>query len=172
MIEDMLDLARARVGAGIAVRRVRGDLEAPLRRVVDECAAAYPDRQIDWETAGDFVGDWDTDRLSQVASNLIRNALRHGDAHGLVRVSLDGRAVEAIRFAVANRGHISPELLPHIFDPFRGREEPSSRGEGLGIGLFIVRQIVLAHRGTVDVSSTPEDGTTFVVTLPRGESPL
>ena len=68
MIEDMLDLSRSRIGDGIAVRRVRGDLEAALPRVADECSAAHPDRCISWVAAGDFTGDWDTDRLSQVAS--------------------------------------------------------------------------------------------------------
>jgi two-component system, sensor histidine kinase and response regulator len=172
MIEDMLDLARARVGGGIAVRRVHGDLEAPLRRVAEECGAAHPEQRVEWQAQGDLTGEWDTDRLAQVASNLIGNALRHGDASEPVRVSLDGRDAESVVFSVANAGHIPEELLPNIFDPFRGRDEPSARGEGLGIGLYIVRQIVVAHRGTVEVAAGDPRHTVFVVRLPRsGRSP-
>ena len=167
MIEDMLDLARARIGGGIVVRRVHGDLEAPLRRVADECGAAHPERRIEWRAEGDFTGEWDSDRLAQVASNLIGNALRHGSASEPVHVRLDGHEPRHVVFSVSNAGHIPDDLLPHIFDPFRGRDEPSARGEGLGIGLFIVRQIVSAHRGTVEVKSSEAGHTTFVVRLPR-----
>ncbi len=167
MIEDMLDLSRARIGGGIVVRRVEGDLEAPLYRVAEECRAAHPERQILWRADGRFDGEWDTDRLSQVASNLIGNALRHGGALAPVDVQLDGRDPTVVVLTVGNEGQIAPELLPHIFDPFRGRDEPSSRGEGLGIGLYIVRQIVVAHRGDV-VADTSEPGRTrFVARLPR-----
>ena len=106
MIEDMLDLARSRIGAGIAVRRVHGDLQAPLHRIVEECAAASPERRIDWSAVGDLTGEWDADRLAQVASNLIGNALRHGDPTGPVRVELDGRDDAWVVFSVANAGRI------------------------------------------------------------------
>jgi two-component system sensor histidine kinase/response regulator len=167
MIEDMLDLARARIGGGIAVRRVHGDLEPPLHRVAEECGAAHPEQRVEWHAVGDFTGEWDADRLAQVASNLIGNALRHGSASEPVRVSLDGRNAESVVFSVTSAGGIPDELLPNIFDPFRGRDEPSARGEGLGIGLYIVRQIVIAHRGTVEVSPGDPAHTTFVVRLPR-----
>ncbi len=167
MIEDMLDLARSRIGGGIAVRRVHGDLAPPLKRVVEECVSAHPDRTIVWHAEGDFTGEWDSDRLAQVASNLIGNALRHGNANGVVRASLDGRDPAAVVFSVSNAGSIPAALLPHIFDPFRGRDEPSARGDGLGLGLYIVRQIVAAHRGEVEVSAGDGAHTTFVVRLPR-----
>ena len=170
MIEDMLDLSRSRIGDGIAVRRVRGDLEAALRRVADECSAAHPDRCISWVAAGDFTGDWDTDRLSQVASNLIRNAIRHGDGKVPVRVDMDGRDASTVSLKVFNDGHIPPELLPNIFEPFRSREMTSARGEGLGIGLYIVREIIRAHHGSIEVASSQRSGTTFTVILPRNQS--
>jgi two-component system, sensor histidine kinase and response regulator len=167
MIEDMLDLARARIGDGIAVRRVHGDLEAALRRVAEECGAAHPEQRVEWQAMGDLTGEWDADRLAQVASNLIGNALRHGNGSEPVRVSLDGRDPESVVFSVTNAGSIPADLLPSLFDPFRGRDEPSARGEGLGIGLYIVRQIVLAHRGTVEAVASDPGHTTFVVRLPR-----
>ena len=171
MIEDMLDLARSRIGAGIAVRRVHGDLEQPLHRVVEECASASPERRVEWEAVGDFTGEWDGDRLAQVASNLIGNALRHGDPSGPVRVRLDGRDAASVVFTVSNAGRIPETLLPHIFDPFRGRDEPSARGDGLGLGLYIVQQIVAAHRGSVEVASVHTE-TRFVVRLPRSARDL
>lgn len=167
MIEDMLDLARARIGGGIVVRRVEGDLEAPLHRVAEECGAANPDRQVTWRAEGRFDGEWDGDRLAQVASNLIGNALRHGSERSPVEVELDGRDPGQVVLTVSNDGQIPAELLPHIFDPFRGRDEPSSRGEGLGIGLYIVRQIVVAHRGDVTVDAPGPGRTRFTVRLPR-----
>ncbi len=167
MIEDMLDLARARIGGGIVVRRVDGDLEATMKRVAEECRAAHPERQITWHAQGRFDGEWDADRLAQVASNLIGNALRHGRADTPVDIDLDGRDPSMVVLSVSNDGQIPADLLPHIFDPFRGRDEPSSRGEGLGIGLFIVRQIVLAHRGDVAVDASRPEQTGFRVRLPR-----
>ncbi|HZV92394.1 MAG TPA: hybrid sensor histidine kinase/response regulator [Caldimonas sp.] len=167
MIEDMLDLARARIGGGIVVRRVRGDLAAPMHRVADECAAAHPQGRLEWRVDGDCTGEWDVDRLAQVASNLIGNAFRHGTPGEPVLVRLDGRADDEVVFSVENGGRIAAEVLPRLFDPFRGREEPSSRGEGLGIGLYIVRQIVTAHGGRVDASSNDGERTVFTVRLPR-----
>jgi len=167
MIEDMLDLARARVGGGIAVRCSPCDLEPALQRVAEECGAAHPDRLVDWAAEGDCSGEWDADRLAQVASNLINNALRHGAATEPVRVRLDGRDPARATLTVANAGTIEPALLPHLFEPFRGRDEPSTRGEGLGIGLYIVRQIVDAHGGSVEVGSPDPAHTTFTVRLPR-----
>ncbi len=171
MIEDMLDLARSRIGAGIAVRRVHGDLAQPLHRIVEECASANPERRVEWEAVGEFTGEWDGDRLAQVASNLIGNALRHGDPSGPVRVRLDGRDAASVVFTVSNAGRIPETLLPHIFDPFRGRDEPSARGDGLGLGLYIVQQIVAAHRGSVEVASVHTE-TRFVVRLPRSARDL
>ena len=167
MIEDMLDLARSRIGGGITVRRVRGSLEPPIQRVIEECTAAHPDRLIDWTATGDVTGEWDGDRLAQVASNLIGNALHHGDPTGVVTVLLDGGDPAHVVFSVSNVGRIPEKVLPHLFDPFRGRDEPSARGDGLGLGLYIVQQIVLAHRGSVDVSSGEDGHTVFVVHLPR-----
>ena len=167
MIEDMLDLARARIGGGIVVRRVHADLAPALARVAEECAAARPELAVDWSAVGDCTGEWDLDRLSQVAANLINNALRHGTAGRPVRARLDGGDPALVSLVVDNEGSIPASVLPHLFDPFRGRDEPSSRGEGLGIGLYIVRQIVAAHGGTVEASAPAPQHTRFAVRLPR-----
>ncbi len=167
MIADLLDLARARLAGGIVVTPAPMELGALLQRLVQESQAAHPDRELKWEQVGDGEGRWDGDRLAQVASNLIGNALRHGEATEPVRVRLDGRQPERVEFSVANAAAIPAELLPHVFDPFRSGRRASNESSGLGIGLYIVQQVVEAHGGTVGVESDGVRGTSFLVSLPR-----
>ncbi len=167
MIEDMLDMARARLAGGIPLKREPADLGALIDRVISEVDAAYPERKIAVERAGDLGGNWDGERLAQVVSNLLGNALQHGDASGTVRVMVDGTRADAVVIQVENSGTIPPDLLPQLFDPFRGSQRQTGRTEGLGLGLYIVQQIVLAHGGSVDVQSGNGNHTAFVVRIPR-----
>ena len=167
MIEDMLDMARARLAGGIPLKREPADLGALIDRVISEVDAAYPERKIAVERAGDLGGNWDGERLAQVVSNLLGNALQHGDAGGAVRVIVDGTRADAVVIQVENSGTIPPDLLPQLFDPFRGSQRQTGRTEGLGLGLYIVQQIVLAHGGSVDVQSGNDNHTAFVVRIPR-----
>ncbi len=164
MIEDMLDLARARLAGGIPITRAPADLGSLVQRVTQEQRSAYPNRQIEISHEGDLTGQWDTDRLAQVASNLIGNALQHGDDREPVDVRLEGAHPQRVVLSVGNAGAIPPEDLARLFHPFRGR---SRRGGGLGLGLYITQQIVKAHQGRIEVQS---DGgrTRFQVTVPRG----
>jgi signal transduction histidine kinase len=166
MIEDMLDLARARLAGGIPLKREPADFGALVHRVVQEHQAAFPDRKIELRAEGDVTGEWDADRLAQVASNLIGNALQHGHPSCAVEVRLESSPGDTVVFSVANEGCIPPEVLPHLFDPFRGGGRSAVRNEGLGLGLYIVQQIVLAHQGRIDVESG-ETRTTFRVSIPR-----
>jgi two-component system, sensor histidine kinase and response regulator len=167
MIEDMLDMARARLAGGIPLRREPADLGALVDRVVSEVQTAYPQRKIEVEQTGTLGGNWDGERLAQVASNLLGNALQHGDPGGIVRVTVDGTRPDAVVINVVNSGTIPPDLLPQLFDPFRGSRRQTGRAEGLGLGLYIVQQIVLAHGGRVDVQSGNDNRTAFVVRIPR-----
>ncbi len=167
LIEDMLDLARARLAGGIIVKREPADLRTLVERVVREHQAASPARQIDVTCVGAFDGCIDAERIAQVASNLIGNALKHGDGEAPVHVRLDGSAPDTMGFSVANAGTIPAGLVDHLFDPFRGGERPAGRSEGLGLGLYIVYQIVKAHGGTVDVESGRGNQTVFRVVVPR-----
>lgn len=169
MIEQMLDLTRARLGGGIGLAAERGRVElgALVRRVADELHDRHPAREvvIDVADASDVRGD--ADRLLQMLSNLVGNALEHG-SHELpvsIRVTTDDR-VAVLR--LHNGGVIPPAVLPTIFDPFRGREHANGRPRGLGLGLFVARQIALAHGGDIEVESAEGRGTTFTVRLPAG----
>jgi two-component system sensor histidine kinase/response regulator len=170
MIEDMLDLARARLAGGIIVKRELVDFRALVDRVIREHQASAPGRLIESEYTGTFAGHWDAERIAQVASNLIGNALKHGDATERVYVQLDGSSDSSIRLSVTNRGTIPAELLDHLFDPFRGGQRPPGRSEGLGLGLYIVYQIVKAHHGHVEVATGQSDRTVFRVDMPRSHA--
>jgi two-component system, sensor histidine kinase and response regulator len=166
MIEDMLDLARARLAGGIIVKREATDFKALVERVVREYQAAQPTRAIVPVYSGDYRGYWDPERIAQVASNLIGNALTHGKADGPVNVQLDGTRGDAVLLTVTNDGTIAPEVLAHLYDPFRGGQRRQGRDGGLGLGLYIVSQIIRAHQGSVDVK-TGEGTTSFRVQFPR-----
>ena len=168
MIEDVLDVSRARLSGGIPLRPEPTELLGLVQRVVREHQTACPDRPIELTHEGDLQGQWDADRLAQVVSNLVGNALQHGDADDPVQVRLEGTRSNAVGIVVANRGRIPPELLPHIFEPFRGgAQRGEGGGERLGLGLFIVQEIVRAHQGSVSVRSGEDRRTQFSVLLPR-----
>jgi signal transduction histidine kinase len=117
--------------------------------------------------AGDPVGTWDGDRLAQLASNLIGNALAHGQAGAVVRVRVDGRS-DLVVLEIENAGAVPPDLLPLLFQPMRvGQDRKPTQSSGLGLGLYISQQIALAHGGDIDVTSTEVEGTRMRVRLPR-----
>jgi signal transduction histidine kinase len=166
MIAQLLDFTRVRLGGGLPLQPQTIDLLPLLDHVAGEVDEANPDWRIELTHQGDTVGSWDSDRLGQVFSNLIGNAVQHGVAAGGVKVHVDGHAPDRAVIEIRNQGAIPPSLLPRLFDPMiqGGRRE---RAHGLGLGLYISGQIVRAHGGTIEVSSSEEAGTRFIVTLPR-----
>lgn len=167
MIADMLDLARARHKGGIPIAPAEFDLGELTRRLVQERKTASPDSVLDVESAGSLQGRWDEDRIAQVVTNLLGNALRHGDITQPIRVSLDGTEEDRVTLTVENHGAIPPEILPHIFDPFRSGNALPTRSAGLGLGLYIVQQIVHAHGGSLQAQSDAGETTKFRMQLPR-----
>jgi two-component system sensor histidine kinase/response regulator len=164
MIEDVLDLTRGQFTEGIPVTLEPVDVADVCRTVVSEFRVAHPDRALELDIDGDARVLGDSGRLARVVSNLIGNALQHC-AEKSVQVRVLARD-ERVAIAVHNAGWPIPEsALPNLFEPFR-RGEGSS--EGLGLGLYLVREIARAHGGTASVTSTASDGTIFTVTLPRG----
>ena len=168
MIEDVLDVSRARLTGGIPVKRQPFDLGQLVERVAADYRGLFPEHAIDVALQGDLQGNLDEDRWVQVVQNLIGNALHHGAAEVPVRVVADGTRSDAVQLSVSNGGVIPPEGLPSIFDPFRRGGRTSARAEGLGLGLYIVQQIVLAHGGTVEAHTLAGEKTEFRVTVPRG----
>ncbi len=165
MLDDLYDLARVRLGEGLVLERSHGDLGRVVGDVVKEAELRTTGRKVAIELRGDATGDWDLPRISRVAGNLIGNAFAHGAKHGTVEVAIDGSLPDQVTLAVTNAGVIPSELMPRIFEPFRRGERG---GPGLGLGLYIVREITVAHGGEVSVTSTPVAGTRFEVRLPRG----
>ncbi|HEX8702845.1 MAG TPA: ATP-binding protein [Myxococcaceae bacterium] len=169
MISDLLDFTRGRLGGGIPLTRRPGDLRQICRPVLEELGMGGPGSPLRLSTEGDFQGEWDADRLAQLVGNLVKNALDYSPQGSPVTVSLSDEGTW-IRLEVHNHGEsIPPEVLPRLFEPFRRgmREGEESQHSGLGLGLFIARQITQAHGGTLEAHSTQEDGTTFRVRLPR-----
>lgn len=165
LIEQLLDFVRVDQAGGLHLERGPMEMRRAAERAVDECRLAFPDADVAVRSEGNTAGEWDEDRLLQVLTNLVSNALQHGDGHAHVRV--DGSAPDVVRVEVENKGvPIPAEMIPIIFDPFRRAAEGLARRGGLGLGLFISRSIAEAHGGTIEVRSG-DGGTRFVVSLPR-----
>jgi signal transduction histidine kinase len=168
MIEQILDLTRTRLGGGLALAPGPMDLCDPLTGIVNELRTAHPSRSIVLRCEP-LSGTWDRDRLEQVFSNLIANAIHYG--HPEKPVTVEARAEDAvIRVDVHNHGESIPdEVRAQLFNPFRRgiRDSRASKTAGLGLGLYISREIVVAHGGQLEVQSSSPEGTTFRVTLPR-----
>ena len=171
MIADLLDFTRTRLGKGIPVMPEAADLEAVCRASIAEVALAFPDSSIRFAAEGALHGEFDRDRLHQVISNLLGNALEHGDRGTDVAVIAEGDP-ESLGFAVSNRGPvIPPSQLLAIFEPLVQLDGEAQRGSSnLGLGLYIAREIVLAHGGTIEATSAKDTGTTFKVKIPRAVS--
>lgn len=171
MISDLLDYTRTRLGAGMPVSPAPMDLGALCRELHNEFRSAHPKRQIKLCSEGDFEGLWDTDRLRQALSNLLGNAIQHSPEAAIVELSLSREASEVV-ISVFNEGPPIPAgELPKIFDPLvRGSsaEHPKvNRPGSIGLGLYIAREIVIAHGGSITVTSSLASGTIFNVRLPR-----
>jgi signal transduction histidine kinase len=171
LIADLIDFTRSHLGAGIPIKPKRMNLAEVCLNVVDELRTSHPERIIDFEprSRDEVVGD--DDRLAQVLSNIIGNALQYGTHREPVNVRLSSTD-EDVTIAVNNKGPvIPPKKIGSVFDPLvrlAGQDMMSDEREtSLGIGMYIARQIVLAHAGTLNVASNDTDGTTFSMTLPR-----
>jgi signal transduction histidine kinase len=167
MVEQLLDFTRARVGGGFDLAPTGIDLGELCRRVIDELEVANPEWVLRLETSGELGGTWDADRLEQVISNLVANAGKHGRRGGEIRVRVDGSDADAVSIGIFNEGAIPAHLRPALFDPFRRARDGREQSGGLGLGLFITRELVEAHGGRVSVHSSDEQGTEITVRLPR-----
>ncbi len=172
MINDLLTYASAQIGREIPILRKAANMETICRGSLDEIQSAYPDAVFHFETSGDLDGEFDTPRFQQVLSNLLNNAVKYGENGLPVLFSANGEA-DSIVIQVKNFGNTIPfESLEIIFNPLiqlsSDNSNPNPRPtDSIGLGLFIAREIVKGHNGTVEVRSSDKDGTVFIVELPR-----
>lgn len=166
LIRDILDYTRGQAAGGIPIVPRPTDMGEICASMIEELSLLHAERTIRLEQRGDLRGEWDRERVEQVVSNLLTNALRHGK--GDIRITVDGLPAE-VRVHVHNGGAPIPaEQIPTLFQPFR---RGSGSRLGLGLGLYIVSEIMRAHGGSVEVASTAEDGTTFTTCWPRRTGP-
>jgi signal transduction histidine kinase len=169
LLDDLVDFNRTKLGLGLNIVPASTDLAAAMADEVEQLRGAFPARHIEFTSTGETQGRWDGLRLQQLLRNLVANAIRYGHGDAPVRVMLRGGENE-IRLEVTNEGPaIDPSALDQIFDPLKrgaAADEGHQRAGGLGLGLFIVREITRAHRGTVEVHCKGGE-TTFSVRLPR-----
>jgi PAS domain S-box-containing protein len=177
IIHGIIDYTHAQRD-GIPVSLCEGaDIHRACERVLMELRMLHPDRRVVYEAEGNPLGTWDEGRLEQLVQNLVGNALKYGSRDAPVNVRwsrVDDHVDGDLVLTVHNEGRpIDPELLPHVFEPFRaGRHGTGSERGSMGLGLFIVHEIARAHGGDARAESDAEHGTTFTVRLPprpRGE---
>jgi signal transduction histidine kinase len=171
LIADLIDFTRSHLGAGIPIKPKKMNLAQICMNVVDELRTSHPERIIDFDSIvrEDLFGD--DDRLAQVFSNLIGNALQYGARNEPIVMRLSSTEQE-VRVTVNNKGPaISPKKIGSVFEPLVRLAATDSLDEqhetSLGIGMYIAREIVSAHHGGISVESNELEGTTFCVTLPR-----
>jgi signal transduction histidine kinase len=168
MVADLIDFTRTRLGDGVPISRLPMDLGAAIQEVVEEVGAAHPQHTFRSAMNGDLRGNWDEARIKQVLTNLIENAVQHGTTNTPITVTGSANG-EQVVLSVHNEGLSIPESdRARIFEPLVGTKETTSPiiSTNMGLGLYIVRQVVEAHGGTVDVASTPSAGTIFTARLP------
>ncbi|OAE16802.1 two-component sensor histidine kinase [Pseudomonas brenneri] len=169
MVSDLLEFVRSRLGSSLPIEPKPMNLADAAREAIAEACAGRPDCQVHLHTDGDTQGQWDRGRIDQLLQNLIGNALQHGLNGQAPTLSLDGTP-DSVELRMHNFGPPIPQAaLGTVFDPLvrSATEELGSNSTSLGLGLFIVKEVVQAHRGTIEVASSEAAGTTFTVVLPR-----
>jgi signal transduction histidine kinase len=166
MVGDLLDFSRGRLGSPMPIAATEANLGQLVSEILNEVQTANPQFILKFASNGDLEGRWDVERLKQVAANLLLNAIQHGTGKE-IKVTVTGEE-NSVVLAVQNQGPPIPqELQVTMFDPLVQSKKPDPTRSGLGLGLFIVNEIVTAHHGTIAVTSTQDSGTIFSVRLPR-----
>jgi signal transduction histidine kinase len=170
MIADLMELTRVQLGSGISVNRSESDIVNICSNVITEMRAVYPERVFKLDADKSLRGKWDEPKLEQVLSNLLGNAVQHGARNSVITVKAK-KLNDSVEFQVHNEGPAVPKkLLPVLFDRFvqgkSGFRADEGRAANLGLGLYIAKEIIVAHGGTLKVRSTDKEGTTFSANLP------
>ncbi|MFZ6647130.1 sensor histidine kinase [Undibacterium sp. TJN25] len=172
MIRDLLEYSSTRLGKSIPLSPARCNLGDLCQLSIDEIGSAHPDKQLLLSTSGDLDGNYDADRVQQVLSNLLNNAVQHGAIDSPIKVSVRGDAA-SVTLRVQNFGPvIAVADLPTVFDPLvriptDETSQDNREDTSLGLGLYIARQIMLGHGGSIAVESDEDKGTIFTCSFPR-----
>lgn len=170
LVDNLLDITRARFGGGLSIARSSMDIGFVARQIIEELRVVHPTRAINLDIHGDLKCEWDKARIGQVFSNLLSNAIQYSFKDTSIWVSVRSTSEMAV-ISINNDGlPIPPDKMKTIFNPLaRATSDSAGRAEqnNLGLGLFITQEIVQAHGGEIRVSSSEEDGTAFTVQIPR-----
>jgi signal transduction histidine kinase len=169
LVASLIEHAQSETGIELHLQRQTVDLDELFGRIKRDLDVLFPGRAVQVHRRGRVDGQWDPARITRVMCNLLVNALKHGSDDQPVVLTLDGSADDVVCITVHNLGNPIPaDFLPHAFQPFTiGATPAEGRRRTIGLGLFTVEHLVRAHGGTVSAASSEEDGTTFIVTLPR-----
>ncbi|MCQ4257824.1 sensor histidine kinase [Stutzerimonas stutzeri] len=173
IVRDLLDFSTTHLGGGIPIDPHNVDLLEVCQTVVEEARTFHPDRKIHLTTDGHLIGAWDGARIAQAFSNLLTNAVQHGKPDGVIAVSILGLPGEVMYRVQNDADVIPPARLRTLFDPVKrfvirpATERIAARTQNLGLGLYVVKEIVTAHEGTVSVTSTESEGVVITLSLPR-----
>jgi signal transduction histidine kinase len=168
LVADLLEFTRSRFGDTIPIVTAEMDASRMVQDVASEVRSAYPASIITVRSTGETRGHWDCERLTQAVTNLVSNAVHHGTDGAPIEISADG-SPEEITIAVRNQGPvIATDEIERIFEGMKAIGAPRGGDRRhLGLGLYIVDKIVRAHRGSIEVHSSTEDGTAVTMHLPR-----
>jgi signal transduction histidine kinase len=171
MVRDLLEYSRTQLGSGIPVVRRRADMRDIGQAALDDASAANPRCRVELEVAGQTAGSFDAARMQQVLTNLLNNAAQYRTQSEPVTLRIEG-SPDAVLVQVGNHGEVIPrESLASLFDPLvrlaRDGQEDEQPNINLGLGLFIAREITVAHGGSIGAASDEDAGTVFSVRIPR-----
>jgi signal transduction histidine kinase len=170
MVNDLLGLAKTQLGDGIPIKRRECDLLEMCHWAIEDASAAHPRAIFDLRASGELMGLFDQARLQQLLTNLANNAAQYGAAGKPITIEIEGHETNVL-LKVQNQGAVIPdELLPKLFDSLvllPEQQDHSRPASSLGLGLFIAKQIAVAHGGNIDVVSNDNVGTVFTVEIPR-----
>ncbi|MYM80574.1 sensor histidine kinase [Duganella sp. FT50W] len=173
IVRDLLDFSTTHLGDGIPIDPSTVDLLEICQHTIDEAKTFHPDRQFELKSEGDLNGAWDGQRMGQAFSNLISNAIQHSTPESTIKVVIFGLNDEVV-YEVKNAAEVfSPTKLRTLFDPIKrfairpASERVGARMQNLGLGLYVVKEIVSAHDGKISVTSNADEGVTFTIRLPR-----
>jgi len=170
MITDLIELTRVQLGGGISINPIEADMQQICSQVLAEMKAIYPERVFQLDSDGELLGKWDNAKMSQVLSNLLGNAVQHGKSDSAIMLKAK-KVKNSVELQVHNKGSaISAKLIPILFDRFiqgkSGLIADERQSTSLGLGLYIAKEIIVAHGGTINVTSSDTEGTTFTACIP------